>query len=110
MPENGGILGELEGIGKVSQPTRFNPVKTPESIHAMGLRYLLLLAAVTVIVLILRRQLSQRTKAPPHRQTRPVEDMVRCERCGLHVPRSQAIADGDRLFCCREHLEGGRRP
>jgi len=31
------------------------------------------------------------------------EAMVRCDRCGLNVPRSEALADGSRWFCSEDH-------
>ncbi|MBU0594554.1 MAG: PP0621 family protein [Pseudomonadota bacterium] len=31
------------------------------------------------------------------------EDMVRCEQCGVHLPRSEAILSGGDFFCCDEH-------
>ena len=31
------------------------------------------------------------------------EAMVRCDRCGLNVPRSEALAEGDRWYCSEDH-------
>jgi uncharacterized protein len=31
------------------------------------------------------------------------EDMVACERCGVNLPRSEALAWRGRYFCCEEH-------
>lgn len=31
------------------------------------------------------------------------EDMVRCEHCGVHLPRSESIASQGRFFCSPEH-------
>lgn len=31
------------------------------------------------------------------------EDMVRCEQCGVHLPRSESIATQDKFFCSAEH-------
>ena len=31
------------------------------------------------------------------------EQMVTCSHCGLYLPRSEAIGEGDRFFCCTEH-------
>lgn len=31
------------------------------------------------------------------------EDMVRCARCGVHLPRSEAILSNDEVFCCEAH-------
>jgi uncharacterized protein len=32
-----------------------------------------------------------------------IEPMVRCEACGIHVPKGDAIAGGGRYYCCAEH-------
>jgi len=31
------------------------------------------------------------------------EQMVNCSHCGLYLPQSEAIREGDRFFCCVEH-------
>lgn len=31
------------------------------------------------------------------------EDMVRCAQCGVHLPRSESLMRGGRLFCSEEH-------
>jgi uncharacterized protein len=31
------------------------------------------------------------------------EQMVVCSHCGLHLPQGEAIAQGERFFCCDEH-------
>lgn len=31
------------------------------------------------------------------------EQMVNCSHCGLYLPQKEAIADGDKFFCCAEH-------
>lgn len=31
------------------------------------------------------------------------EDMVRCARCGLHLPRAESFTAGGEFFCCAEH-------
>lgn len=37
------------------------------------------------------------------------EDMVRCARCGLHLPRSESIVADSEFFCCAEHERQHRR-
>ena len=39
----------------------------------------------------------------------PAQDMVACEICSVHLPRSDAVTGGDgRLYCSAEHrLRGG---
>lgn len=31
------------------------------------------------------------------------EAMIRCDRCGLNVPKSEAVADGSRWYCSEDH-------
>lgn len=33
------------------------------------------------------------------------EDMVRCEHCGVHLPRSESVAAQGRHYCSVEHRE-----
>lgn len=35
------------------------------------------------------------------------EAMVRCERCGVYLPRSEAVDRGDRHYCSLEHRDAG---
>ena len=37
----------------------------------------------------------------------PVEDMVACARCGVNVPRSEAVEYRGLLFCSDEHRSLG---
>lgn len=47
----------------------------------------------------------------PHSDTKTAEqdnqeNMVRCTKCGIHVPQSHAIHDQDaNAFCSKEHLQ-----
>jgi uncharacterized protein len=34
---------------------------------------------------------------------RPLQAMVSCATCGLHLPRDEALLLGDRYFCCEDH-------
>ena len=53
----------------------------------------------------------------PHRKEAPrqagagaaAEAMVDCAHCGLHFPRSEAVRDGARLYCCTAHRDAGPR-
>jgi len=31
--------------------------------------------------------------------------MVSCAACGLHLPRQEALAAGERFYCCEEHRQ-----
>lgn len=36
------------------------------------------------------------------------EMMVRCAHCGVHLPASEAIHDGERTYCDRAHRDADR--
>ena len=60
--------------------------------------FLLLLAAA--LYLLLRPRRSRESRAA---HVAPVEDMVACARCGLNVPRSEAVPSRGLFFCSDEH-------
>ncbi|MYN15060.1 hypothetical protein GSY71_18140 [Pusillimonas sp. TS35] len=39
----------------------------------------------------------------------PSETMVRCEHCGIHLPRSEAVLIGGHTWCSQEHARLGAR-
>jgi uncharacterized protein len=48
---------------------------------------------------------SLRSGAPPAAVS---EDMVRCDRCGVHLPRSESITRDDKFFCGEDHARPSR--
>jgi len=67
-------------------------------------RTILIIAAVAVIFLILKQMLSQRKTGKPTQKPVDFDAMVRCEHCGTHVPRAQAISRGEEYYCSVAHL------
>ncbi|MDP2830282.1 MAG: PP0621 family protein [Sulfuricellaceae bacterium] len=66
---------------------------------------LLLLVVIIWLVYSLLKKYSRsvdRDEQAPDVPASP-EDMVRCARCGVHLPRSEAILSGDETFCCEAH-------
>jgi uncharacterized protein len=41
--------------------------------------------------------------APPEKAAAAGEAMVRCDHCGLNVPKSEALAAGERWYCSENH-------
>ena len=71
------------------------------------LLFLLLLAALAVVVWKLMVASGQRrTAAKP--ASRELETIVRCSRCDVHLPRSEAIVVDGRFFCSAEHERESR--
>lgn len=68
----------------------------------MGRILFFLLLAVAAYVLWRALQRRDPTPRSP-RAGRSPQEMVSCATCGLHVPRNEALALGDRHFCCEEH-------
>ena len=70
----------------------------------MPLRTLLILIAVAMVVLALRRLLSR--PRVNRSQSRPdTGNMVQCEYCGTYIPEAEAIRHQGRLYCSHHHLE-----
>jgi uncharacterized protein len=66
-------------------------------------RFVFLALAIWLAIAIIRQLLSH---PQPRRQQRPSlgsHDMVRCRHCGLHVPRDEAVSNGDHHYCSEKH-------
>ena len=64
-------------------------------------KFLLLILVVLAVWLLLKRLRGKgaTADAPPP----AAEQMVNCSHCGLYLPQKEAIAEGDKFFCCAEH-------
>jgi uncharacterized protein len=58
-----------------------------------------------VIYLLLKKSSRPQRAEPPNKG---VEDMVRCARCGVHLPRSESILSGGEFYCCEAHRAEGK--
>jgi uncharacterized protein len=68
------------------------------------MKYLLL----AVVLYVLWRGWKQRqaeSLKPPPAAKRPVESMVLCAQCGLHLPEGDAVKDGSHFYCCEAHRQ-----
>jgi len=65
---------------------------------------IVILAIVIAAALWLLRGFRKRSKdeAPPS-VSPDAEAMVRCARCGVHLPRGEAVMSRQRFFCSAEH-------
>jgi uncharacterized protein len=72
------------------------------------MRFLVLILLAVLAVWLIRRAL----KAPPAPETMKKEsleqqDLVRCARCGVHLPRAEARLAGGSTYCGEEHARLG---
>lgn len=77
------------------------------------MKFLVIVAALALLVLLLagrgrapRPPVGERRGAPP---APPSEGMVACAHCGVHVPRSEALIEGDMAYCSAEHRRAASR-
>lgn len=63
-------------------------------------RLLFLLAVAIVVYLLLR---SFRRQAPKQDVADSSEEMVRCVKCGVHLPKSESILAGGNFYCSDAH-------
>lgn len=73
------------------------------------MKYLVLLLVFVVFYAYWR---SQNRPAPLPRTPPPLappQDMVACDHCGLHLPRSEALSSGGHHYCCAEHQRSDAR-
>ncbi len=66
-------------------------------------KILVIVLGVLVAYWLLKRYRTGLSGREERRQDGSGEDMVRCVRCGLHLPRSESIVAGSDVFCCTEH-------
>lgn len=65
---------------------------------------ILLVIAVTVLVVLLFKSLGRKGLGPARpADGKGVEDMVRCQVCGVNLPRSEALMSQGRFYCCDQH-------
>lgn len=68
-----------------------------------GIRVLIYLLGVGLVVWILYRLYN--TPSPASKPPRKVGDMVKCDVCGIFIPRNEAFTKGEHCFCSKEHRD-----
>ncbi len=73
----------------------------------MNLIRLIALAVLFWLLYRLILTLLQKTQRPASRpdESEKSDTMVRCDRCDLHIPLSQALERGGKYYCCIEHRD-----
>ena len=69
----------------------------------MIFRLLLLFAIVWFLIWLIRKQMSNQSPKKPRLRTDQSEDMVACDYCGTHVPKSLVVHTDSKNYCCEEH-------
>jgi len=67
------------------------------------MKYLLLFAFLAVVWWVWsKRQATGQSETSARRDPTP-EKMVTCAHCGVHLPESEGVAEGDRVYCSEAH-------
>lgn len=78
------------------------------------LLFIIVLFVVSLLVLkYVRRKIDEQTlklkqqKLQQEKQAKKNKagDMLKCQHCNLHIPKDEAIRQGDRVFCSLEHAK-----
>ncbi len=74
-------------------------------------KFLVVALVVGIVVWLLAKGRGrQGLPRKPASRPEPAQPMVRCQHCGIHLPRGDAvIAAGDRYFCSEDHRRLGGR-
>ncbi|MDP1614152.1 MAG: PP0621 family protein [Sulfuritalea sp.] len=70
-------------------------------------KFLLFVVVLAVIVMLVRA--SNRRSKPPPAAPKP-ESMAQCAHCGVHFPRTEALSENERDYCCEDHRRLGSKP
>jgi uncharacterized protein len=73
------------------------------------MKYLVLFALVGILWWVWRKRRDAADESPPSKPAAKVENMVNCAHCGVNLPESDALQDGDRFYCNTAHRDAARR-
>jgi len=62
-----------------------------------------LLLILVIVVLWRLAQRGRRKNAAREASRAAPGQMVSCSHCGLYLPQGEAVAEGDKYYCCAEH-------
>lgn len=68
-----------------------------------GIRILIYLIGIALVVWILFRL--YKSPSASRKQPGRVDDMVKCEVCGVFVPRNEALSQDGHYYCSKEHRD-----
>lgn len=66
-------------------------------------RTLLIVAAVALVVMLVRSRLQRDGRAPQKNRKENAGSMLKCAQCGTCIPEKEAIITEHGSFCCRQH-------
>lgn len=71
------------------------------------MKYLLLFGLIGAIWWFWSKRKAADEALSTPRQAKASEKMVSCAQCGVYLPESDGIVDGERAYCCEAHRAAG---
>lgn len=71
-------------------------------------RLIIIGLVIWLLYRLYQRWLSHKSTATQQKGQANIENMVRCEVCGLHVPQGSAVQKDGHYYCSEEHRRIGR--
>ncbi len=71
------------------------------------LRIIIILFGLWLILKIIKRALGSRENHPSRKPS--IAKMAACAHCGVHLPESEAIREGGKLYCSEEHRKAAKK-
>ncbi len=69
------------------------------------LRLLAIFIVIWLLVRIVRNYRNKVQITASRRNSNNLDTMVECARCGLHIPKQEAIRKGKRYYCSKQHAD-----
>lgn len=69
------------------------------------IRLLLIFILVAIVWQLIKRWLANQSQTRQKTSSENLQQMVRCEECGLHIPKQEALVEKEKYFCCQEHRD-----
>lgn len=70
------------------------------------LKIALILFCLWLVLRLIKNALGRHK--PPAPTQLPAADMLRCDYCGVYLPRTEAITDRTKVYCTPEHADADR--
>jgi len=70
----------------------------------MTLIRILLIALVAWLLLRMLKNWANKKAVTRKKSPDELETMVRCQHCGLHIPKNEALQSDNKYYCSQEHL------
>jgi uncharacterized protein len=71
------------------------------------MKYLLWLGVIAAVWWVWSKRQEARNIHPTQDTNRETESMVRCAHCGVYLPASDSVSDGEQAYCCAAHRASG---